>query len=332
MKFKNQLLPLAISGLLTLGFSSCSDDDTNDGGGEMETQVTIGAFVLANPDSYSSLYSALEVTDLLGAVTDESANLTVFAPDNDAFSTFLTAAGFTGGLADVDTDEEIAIVKNILLNHVIGSELKEDDVKAATASAPFYGSTLAEGPENASGSVTNLSFVVNSDLMINGQTEITGPDAYDASNGVIHAVDSVIAEPLISTFATADDRLSTLVGALIAQDLVGTVDGLGTATVLAPLNSAFDAITVPTGDTLTDVLTYHVFSGTNYVASDIADTTTSITMVNQDMLGITPGPEFTGGSNTEAATVVVADIQASNGVVHVIDTVLLPPSDPVATK
>lgn len=337
MNFKNQFLPLTIVGLLIFSFTSCSDDDdssTPDDGEEEvvvvipEVETTIAGFVAANPDNYSSLLAALTATDLVDAVSDENANLTVFAPDNDAFDVFLTAAGFENGLSDVDTDEEIALVRNILLNHVIGTELKAADVVAATAEVPFYGSTLATGPNNLAGTATSLSIFINSDLEINGQATIVAADVYDATNGVIHAVDTVIGLPNITTFAIADTRLSTLVAALSAAELVDDIMDLETATVFAPSNDAFTDGGYELSDATTDLLTYHVINEVNVDATDaegLAGTDSPETLQGQS-IGILTGPTFIGNGNTEddIATVVIPNIQATNGIIHVIDTVLLP--------
>lgn len=335
MKLRNQLLPLAIAGLFAFGFTSCSDDDDNGNTGEEvvvtppivipEVETTIAGFVAANPDNYSSLLAALTTTDLVDAVSDEDANLTVFAPDNDAFDRFLTAAGFTNGLSDVDTDEEIALVRNILLNHVIGTELKAENVVAAV---PTYQSTLASGPNNLAGTATNVSIFIDADLEVNGESTITGPDAYDATNGIIHAVSEVIGLPNITTFATADDRLSTLAAALSAAELVDDIMELETATVFAPSNDAFTDGGYELSDATSDVLTYHVINEVNVDADDaegLAGTDSPATLQGQS-IGIITGPTFKGNANTDddIATVVIPNIQAINGIIHVIDTVLLP--------
>ena len=139
---------------------------------------------------------------------------------------------------------------------------------------------------------------------------------------------SVINLPNISTFAIADSRLSTLTEALVAQELVETVDSFNPATILAPLNSAFDALdAIPAGEALTSVLTYHVISGVNAVASDVIGLEEIPETVQGQTIGVTlldDSPAFMGNANAKAAAVVLADIQAINGVVHVIDTVLLP--------
>lgn len=329
MKLKNQLLPLAIAGLLTLGFSSCSDDDdTSDGGGEMETELTIAGFLSDDDtENYSLLLAAAQYAGLTETLADASQNLTVFAPNDAAFTTWLNGAA----LSDFTTDE----VAQVLLNHVIGIELKAADVVAATSTMPYYATNLASGPSDVSGNDTFLSMFITSDLEINGQSEITGPDAYDASNGIIHGVDTVIDLPNLITFATADERVSTLATLLTDESLVSAIEGLTTATVLAPVNAAFDGFASPTGLTVSEILQYHVINGANAVASDaVTLTETPVTLQGEtiSVAAVDGAPQFTGNGNTTAASVVIADIQAINGVIHVIDTALLPAIPQVVTS
>jgi uncharacterized surface protein with fasciclin (FAS1) repeats len=142
----------------------------------------------------------------------------------------------------------------------------------------------------------------------------------------------------IVDIAAGDDRFSTLVAAVTAAGLVETLSGPGPFTVYAPLNDAFDALPAGTVATLlepenkgqlTDILLYHVddrklnaanfAAGSNYYKPVLASQRLCITSNN--------GVTIADGSG-EIATVVVADIQASNGVIHVIDKVLLPGTRP----
>ncbi|WP_010134739.1 fasciclin domain-containing protein [Ochrovirga pacifica] len=311
-----------------LSFTSCSDDDENSTMMD-DKPMTIGAFVETN-QNYSSLNAALIATDLKSVTTDNNQNITVFAPDNTAFSAFLSAKGFANGLADVDTPEEIALVKNILLNHVI----LDNEVKASSvvSTAPAYIKNAAMGPKDVANQDTHISLfydVVEGDVLLNGKVTVTTPDAYDATNGIIHAVDQVIDLPMISTFVVADARVSILKEKLIETQLVAPVDNQNPATVFAPLNAAFSALeSVPSGSTLENILKYHVISGANAVASDLPNlrSNTPETLQGQT-IAITSTNSIQGNDNTDAANFVINDIQAANGVIHVIDKVLLPNMD-----
>lgn len=320
MNISRKFFPMALVAVSMLGFTSCNEDNDDDPV-MMNPQVSIADFVAANPDDYSSLLAALQKAGLVDAVSDANANLTVFAPNNAAFSAFLESAGAT--LESIDS----SALRQVLLNHVIGQELKAD---AVISTAPGYVSNLASGPNNLAGAATNLSTfyaLEGGNVLVNGDVTVTTPNAYDASNGVIHAVDKVIGLPNISTFAIADARISTLKDVLVQSDLVATVDGIGTATVFAPTNEAFASLAaVPSGDALASVLTYHVIANVNVVASDLPALagTNSPATVQGETIGILADAEFKGNGNSDNVKVVIADIQAANGVVHVIDGVLLP--------
>jgi len=135
----------------------------------------------------------------------------------------------------------------------------------------------------------------------------------------------------IVQLASETESLSTLVAAVKAGDLVETLQGDGPFTVFAPTNEAFDAL--PDGtletlldpenqDMLIDILTYHVVSG-KVMSGDLSDGMTAETVQGSDItISISDA-----GVKVDDATVAMADVEASNGVVHVIDSVILPPED-----
>merc|ERR1712070_1170403 len=135
--------------------------------------------------------------------------------------------------------------------------------------------------------------------------------------------------PSIVDIAISDDSFSTLVAAVVAADLVDVLAGDGTFTVFAPTNDAFENLPDGTLDTLlqpenvqqlTDILLYHVL-GSIVTSSDLSDGLTATTLQ-----GSTVTVMVTGGVRINDANVIVADVEASNGIVHVIDAVLLPPT------
>lgn len=339
MNFSTKLLTI----VFTLTFlTSCSDDDNENPTPKNDPPVTITSFAKSN-SNYSLLASALEATKLDTVLDDTDTQYTVFAPDNDALTKFLIDNGFPNGLDDINTEDEIALVKNILLNHVIaGAELKANDV---VSSAPNYLKNAAVGPNNFGGDPTNLStyYNVNSDkVIINGDVTVTSPDAFDASNGVIHAIDKVIGLPTIVTFATADPNFSSLVGALTTgtpnTDFVGilsktaSVDTDSTKppfTVFAPDNNAFAKITDPIGEmALTNILLHHVVSGANIVSGNLSDGIKAPSLNGEFTINL-PGnnsnpAKITDGAGNMDINIVSVDIQAINGVIHVTESVLIP--------
>jgi uncharacterized surface protein with fasciclin (FAS1) repeats len=152
-------------------------------------------------------------------------------------------------------------------------------------------------------------------------------------------VEEVVAEPVVEEVVVAPTTIvdvaagnpdfSTLVAAITAAGLGETLAGEGPFTVFAPTNAAFAALPAGTLDSLllpenkdqlTAILTYHVVPGT-VMAADLPTTATDVATVNGAMVSVVAAPE---GATVNGAKITAADVAASNGVIHVIDTVLLP--------
>ena len=317
---------IALLAFLTFGLFSCSDDD--DGGDVITPTNTIADFVAGNPD-YSSLGAALQVTGL-DATLDGTANFTVFAPNNAAFNSFLSANGFNS-LDEVPVD----VLTEILLNHVQEGEIM------SSALSTGYIESMATGMASAE----PLSLYINTDngVTINGVSSVTAADV-EVDNGIIHAVDAVIGLPDVTTFAIADPNFDILVQALTADDSFSFVETLMMSdspapyTVFAPTNTAFANVLaelelaglgdIP-ADLLSSILSYHVVTGANVRAEDLSDQmmvqtleTGSFTINLGDNVTITD-------ENGRTATIVATNVQANNGVIHALDTVILPENDAI---
>lgn len=314
MKKVKFLLPALFVGAV-VSFSSCSDDV------DVVEQQNIVQIAQGNAD-LTSLVAAVTRAGLVDALSDANSNLTVFAPTNAAFSAFLTANGF----ASVD-EVPVDVLTQILLNHVVGSELKAADLTTG------YVSTLATfGTTTA-----NLSLYVNTTggVTLNGGAAVSAADV-DASNGVVHVVDRVIGLPTVVTFATSNPDFSILVQALTRADLttnfVEILSGAGPFTVFAPTNAAFAALLSELGvaslndipvATLEAVLTYHVV-GANVRAAALSEGQVVTTLNTQTFtIGLAGGAKITDANN-RVANIVATDVQGANGVVHVLDKVILP--------
>ena len=261
---------------------------------------------------HTALVAALSKADLVTTLQGDGP-FTVFAPTDQAF----TDAGID--LDSFTTDEEIAALADILLYHVYSGAVNAADVTDGLTV------TMANG-EDASFTVTDGTVMV-------GDATVTAADVI-ASNGVIHVIDTVLMPPVelvdIPTIAVGTGVHDSLVAALTKADLVSTLQGDGPFTVFAPTDQAFtdagiDLDSFTTDEeiaALADILLYHVYSGA-VNAADVTDGLT-VTMVNGDDASFTvaDGTVMVGG-----ATVTIADVMASNGVVHVIDKVLMPPAD-----
>ncbi|MCB9191008.1 MAG: fasciclin domain-containing protein [Flavobacteriales bacterium] len=315
---KKLFVPVTILALaLGTTFTSCNEEDD-----DMDPQPNIVELASSNSD-LSSLVAAVQRAGLVDALSDASANYTVFAPTNAAFATFLSDNGFNS-VDDVPVD----VLSQILLNHVLGTEVKAADVTTG------YVNTLATYSTTAS----NIDMFINtaSGVVINGGSTVVTTDV-DASNGVVHVVDAVIGIPKVPTFAVANPDFSILVQALTRSDLTTNyatfLEGDGPFTVFAPTNAAFAALLTELNaqslndidaTTLEAVLTYHVVAGANVLAGDLTEGQTVTTaQTGTFTISLAGGAKITDGAGRET-NIIATDIQGSNGVVHAIDRVLLP--------
>jgi uncharacterized surface protein with fasciclin (FAS1) repeats len=321
MKNSKKLFKLLLVMLISISVVSCDDNDNND---EIKTN-TIADFVVANSENYSSLLAALQKADLVETLKGEGP-FTVFAPNNDAFATLLSSAGFNS-LEEVPVDA----LTQILLNHVVSGAVQSGDLSTG------YIETLSTATPN----MANINMYVNTTggVTINGVAEVTDADNI-VDNGVIHLVDNVIGLPTVVTFATADPTFSTLVAALTRDDQPDFVSVLSTATgtdpapftVFAPTNDAFGNLLTELGangladidgTTLTATLNLHVVGGANVTANMLSDDMTVTTLGGDITANITGGATLTD-ANGRISNIVVTNVQTSNGVIHVIDKVVLP--------
>lgn len=317
-----KFMKMSVIMLLALFVVSCSDDD--DGSQQQNNDISIAAFVATNPD-YSSLAAALEVAGLT-ATLDGDTEYTVFAPNNAAFNTFLNDNGFAS-LDDVPVD----VLRNTLLNHVLnGTNASSSLTTGYLNSLAVFGTTDA---------TLSLYIDTSAGVNINGISNVTAADI-TTNNGVIHAVDTVIAIPTIVTQATANPAFSTLVEALVAAsdasvDYVALLSGSTNApfTVFGPTNDAFSSLLATLGLNSVDdvptnllqfILNYHVIAGANVRAADLVDGQTATTFQGEDItIALTNGPQVIDATGMPA-NIIITDVQTGNGVAHAIDKVLLP--------
>ncbi len=275
---------------------------------------------------FTTLVAALQATGLDTALADESKVYTVFAPTDTAFSA-LGEDTINALLGDTDT------LSDILLYHVFPDAAVDASTAISLAGTTI---TMANGDEVA-------LTLDGSDLFIN-QSKVVVTDV-TASNGIIHVIDTVLtppadepvqtdAQPLnIVETAVAAGTFNTLAAALSATGLIDTLSNPDDQfTVFAPTDDAFAAL--PEGtiealladpDTLSDILLYHVIGGASVDSTTaISLAGQSVTMANGDDVSISL---VDGALLVNDSTVTATDIVASNGIIHVIDTVLLPPAD-----
>ncbi len=247
--------------------------------------------------------------------------LTLFAPTNDAFK----AAGFNN-LSDLAAVPD-STLQAILLYHVLGSKVQAADIPQAD-NTPV--TTLNGQPIYVTRTSSNAVFV-------NGVSVVKAN--IECSNGVIHEINRVLfpATGNIVQTAISNPNLSLLVAAVLrasqgTTNVAAVLSSAGPFTVFAPTNQAFinagfadaNAINAADPNTLTTILTYHVIAGRIF-SSDLTDGETPATVNGETVtITLTGGAKVKGQSNSTASNIIATDIVTTNGVVHVIDQVLLP--------
>ena len=258
---------------------------------------------------FSTLATAVIEAELLPVLTNPFAELTVFAPTNDAFDDAVAALGIS--INDLLASPDLA---DILTYHVLGVEVLSSAINNGDIVSPV--------------STTNtlkLTVTAANEVFVN-QAQVTAADVA-ADNGVVHVLDAVVLPVETLVDIAIENDLTTLVNAVIAGELVPALsDPFTELTVFAPNNAAFDnlaaALDVNVSDLLelpllTDILLYHVVAGTVLSTDLVAG---PVPTLQGEPVTI----DLTTGVQVNNATVIAADVEADNGVAHVIDAVLLP--------
>lgn len=314
-------------------FIACNNDDDN----SQETMVESTTVVdVAIAGGFNNLAAALTRADLVTTLKGEGP-FTVFAPTDAAFNDLLASNDDWSTLNDIPLE----LLKNVLLNHVIvGSKISASTLITAGSG---YATTGGVGVNDK-----NLSLyynVVGGKVLLNGGASstagatVTTPDVL-ASNGIIHVIDKVLLAPTIVDFALANPALSSLVAALSSADtqdgtsLIPTLNGEGTFTVFAPANTAFSDLLLELDDsgntelgdvapaTLEKILLVHV-ANKSVVSGDL--TSGILLTLSGEEIAVDATNFTLTDSRDRVSTIVttLVDITATNGIVHVIDKVLL---------
>lgn len=297
--------------MLAVTFVAC-DDETM-----MPEEPDNIAEIAGATGDVSTLNTALGAAGL-GATLQGDGPFTVFAPRNAAFD----ALGADVVAALLETGNVDLLTKILNFHVVAGVAAMSGDLTDGQTVTTVQGGDLTIGV--AGGAVT-----------VNGANVVTAD--IEASNGVIHIIDAVLVpEVNVLEQAILTDGVQTLVAAVIAGDLAGTLSGDGPFTVFAPVNAAFDALGQYTLDQLLDpaniailqeILTYHVIAG-DIRAADLTDGAMVTTVEGRDLtidLSDAADPKVNGVSIT------ATDVVVSNGVIHLVDEVILPSLDAVET-
>jgi len=285
------------------------------GGSDDEPQRNIVELAQNTPE-LSILVEAVVAAGL--APTLSTGTLTVFAPTNAAFAALLTELGVTKEALLANKP----LLTAVLTYHVLGSKVMRADVPLGKAITPVSGGFFKIESNNGlkiTDGRNRVSTITSTDIQ--------------ASNGVVHLVDKVLlpADKDIVATASALPDFSILVEAVVAAGLVGTLQGAGPFTVFAPTNAAFAALLTELGVTkdallanktlLTQVLTYHVVPARVLKAE--VPVNTAITTVQGQTFTINASLVITD-QNMRTSSIVATDVFTSNGVIHVVDKVILP--------
>ncbi len=272
---------------------------------------TITDIVVASPD-----HTILETAVIAAELNDDLAGpgpFTLFAPTDAAFQAL--PQGVIQELL-MDPTGELA---QILLYHVLGAEVLSTDLSDGQMATTLQGD--------------NITVTINGNVVLINDAQVTVADIM-ASNGVVHVIDAVLLPPqpsVVDIIVDSPDH-TILETAVIAAELADDLSGPGPFTVFAPTDAAFQALPQgviqellmdPTGE-LAQILLYHVL-GAEVLSTDLSDGQMATTLQGEDITVTINGNVVL----INDAQVTVADIMASNGVVHVIDAVLLPPQPSV---
>ena len=306
---------------------------------EAPTEGTSVVDLAISAGGFSTLVAAIEAAGLVETLEGEGP-FTVFAPTDEAFETALDQLGITADelLADTET------LTSILTYHVL-----------AQATDSQLVSTLdGESVATVNGAEVAIS-IVDGAVMINDATVVSAD--LEADNGIVHVINSVLLPPdfemmeetTTTTMQEASNTIADIVAGnedfsilLAAVEAAGLTDALAdpeaTLTVFAPTNEAFEAAFEALGiapedlledvETLTAILTYHVLG--DVVTSEDIDNAgleeIPVETLSGEELVVVVGDDGSVSFKDQTATVVQADVEADNGVIHVIDAVLLPPA------
>ena len=274
-------------------------------------------------ERFETLVTALTTANLVTALSNPDANFTVFAPTDDAFAAL--GQGTINALLN-----NVASLTDILEKHVIGG-----------AAVDFLTALTLNGNEAETLGGENIMIQIGEGALTVGGANVVMSNLY-TTNGIIHVIDTVIADELdlpplsIVDVATNAGSFTTLLAALDAAELTSTVANLdNTFTVFAPTDEAFSnlltALNIEAGDLLADpdladILLYHVLNGSVDSTAATAAAGTTVATANGDSVGLSINNE---ALNVNTSTVTTADVSAANGIIHIVNQVLIPPSNTV---
>ncbi|WP_254846567.1 fasciclin domain-containing protein [Hymenobacter sp. CRA2] len=317
-----------------MGLTACDDDDDVS---SAAAQSNIVQLAQGNAN-LSTLVAAAQKADLVSTLSG-STELTVFAPTNDAFSQLPAPFNNAQNISAITDAAQIATLRGILLYHVTAGDLDASELQARAYT------TQRPATTGLNDNSIYISKPAAGGVIINGNTRVTQADV-DASNGIVHVIDRVLMPPTqrISEIVVASSTASTpqftlLLRALQRPAAAALLTAAGNAnanlTVFAPTDAAFRALLtqlnltsldqVPDA-TLVSILQLHIVNNARAFSSDLTNGQTVPTLNGNVTVGLANNAVTVrgAGNGTTPANVATANVLATNGVIHVIDRVLLP--------
>lgn len=342
--FPNFLRTAALLFVLALGFTACQKESlpiTESPAPESATEVaatdrsnngTIVDIAVSNPD-FSILVAAVLKTDQAGLLSRANLNATVLAPNNAAFAQLPAPFNSAASISAISNPQQIEALRQILRFHIVQGRFN---------AAQFVNGAY-NTYKNAAVPFENQVFVSRNlpgDVFINGASKVIAANV-QATNGVIHVIDKVLLPPSndVAQIAAANGNFTALVAALKKTGLLNNVSMPGNITVFAPTDAAFAQLPAPlnnaanisaisdagTINTLRNVLRYHVINGRVFSPSLRDNISVPTLLAGENVtIQLTGGPKVKGDGNPVGSNIVLTDLLARNGVIHVIDRVLLP--------
>jgi len=330
---------LLFSAVLALGFTACQKEQLTEvqstatqGIASNRNTNTVVDIALGNPD-FSILVAAVVKTNTVGFFGGANLNGTVFAPTNAAFAQLPAPFNSAAGISSISNPSDIKFLRDVLRYHVaLGAR--------TAAQLPNGGYNTYKTATTPNDNSLYVSRSIGNDVIINGKSRVVAANI-QADNGIIHVIDQVLFPPTqdIAQIALSNPNFTALVAALRKTGLLNTLMSKNTnATVFAPTDAAFAQLPAPlnnaanirgisdagTISTLRSVLLYHLVGGRVFSA-DLRDATTvSMLASGNTEITLTGGPKVKGNGNAAGSNIVLTDLLARNGVIHVIDSVLLP--------
>ncbi len=293
---------------------------------------TIVDIAIANPD-FSTLVAAVVKTNSVAFFSKSTLNGTVFAPNNAAFAQLPAPFNNAQNINSITNPLDIKFLQQVLRYHVVtGSK--------TAAQLPNGGYNTYKTAFTPNDNKLFVSRSIANEVVINGKSKVIAADI-QADNGIIHVIDNVLLPPTkdITQIAYSNGSFTALMAALQKTGLVNTLTAINTnVTVFAPTDAAFAQLPAPlnnaanikaitdagTINTLRTVLLYHVVGGRVFSADLREGISVPMLAGGNTSISLMGGATVKGTGNSTGSNIVLTDLLAINGTIHVINQVLLP--------